>query len=186
MTIQESIEHYIQHCSTRLSAKTIGTYKGNLLRFANWIGKCRALQSITNHEVTQFQLHIQPILSPKTQVNYANTLRTFFKHWHAYRQSPVAWELIKGPRVPERLPNTITPEQFARIDSTLNEMEYYQLTKKVIFHLLWNTGMRIGELLSLNIQDISSTEPCACITTEKSKKLRIVMWNQRCHELLLR
>ena len=53
----------------------------------------------------------------------------------------MAWEFIKGPRVPERLPNTITPEQFARIDSNLDEMEYYQLTRKVIFHLLWNTGM---------------------------------------------
>lgn len=186
MTIRESIDKYIAYGASRLSDNTLQRYQSNLNLFANWIGKSRELSTISNEDINQYQLVIKGYYTPKTQDNHANVLRGFFKHWYANRKTTVAWELIRGPRVPEKLPSFITEDQFRQIDNALDEDEYYQLTKKVIFHLLWNTGMRIGELLSLNIEDIRSTERFAYVLTEKRKKMRIVMWNERCHSLLLR
>jgi site-specific recombinase XerD len=186
MQVNIAIDEFIRSCSSRLAANTVRIYSTNLRKFAEWLGQGRELGQLSNRDVESFLISMKSNYSEKTQDNYANALRTFFRHWFAHRQCNVAWELIRGPRVPEKFPNFITPEQFDAIDRCFNEEEYYQLTKKLIFHLLWNTGMRIGELLSMNISDIDSKQHCAYVLTEKSKKLRLVMWDDRCHELLLR
>lgn len=186
MQVNIAIAEFIRSCSSRLAANTVRIYSTNLRKFSEWSGKGRELNELTNRDVESFLSSMKEDYSDKTRDNYANALRTFFRYWYAHRKCDVAWELIRGPRVPEKFPNFVTPEQFERIDQSLREDEYYQLTRKVIFHLLWNTGMRIGELLSLNIADMDTKKQCAYVLTEKSKKLRLVMWSDRCNELLLK
>lgn len=180
------MQEFILSGSARLSANTIRIHTGNLTRFIEWLEKDILLENLTHNDIEGFQRYIRTFLCEKTQDNYANSLRSYVRHWYAHRKTNMAWELIKGPRVPEKLANFITPEAFVKIDVHFKEDEYYELTKKLIFHLLWNTGMRIGELMSLNIQDLDSQKNYTYVLTEKRKKLRVVMWNERCHELLLK
>lgn len=150
------------------------------------IGSHTLLRDLTNFDIENFQLSLKGQYKEKTQENYANTLKSFVRFWYSFRKTDASWERIRGPRVPEKLANFITLEKFQKIDMLFNENEYHKLTKKLIFHLLWNTGMRIGELLAINISDIDSAKQHTYITTEKSKKLRVAMWNEECHQLLLK
>jgi len=186
MTIENSIHQFIRSTESRLSQKTTTTYLRNLKQFESWYGGEKLLQNLTNFDIENFQIYLREEYTEATQNNFASALRRFAKYWYAYRKTEVAWELIKGPRIPEKLVNFITEDKFSEINNCFNEDEYYQLTKKLIFHLLWNTGMRIGELLSLNIDDLNSKNHYVHVLTEKSKKLRIVMWNDGCHRLLLK
>ena len=166
-----------------MSDNTLKVYQCNLKKFAAWTGEVE-IERLTDSHVDGFLNYLKTVYTEKTRNNYANTLRAFFKFYSAKRQSHVAWELIQGPRIPERFPEFINREQFELIDECLDEDEYYELTKKVIFHLLWNTGMRISELLSLNLEDVHVQKNHAYVTTLKTKKLRMVMWNDECHRLL--
>ena len=186
MSIKEAIERYLFSRSKKLSDRTIRTYKRNLQKFAGWVGELTPISHITDDHIDHFQVSLKNFLTEKTQANYAHTLRAFFKHWVGRREVDVAWELIEGPRIPEKIPNHITKEQFDLIDDCLDEDEYYQLTKKLIFQLLWNTGVRIGELLALNISDMDTRKNYVFIRTEKSQKMRMVMWNDYCHQLLIK
>lgn len=185
MQLEKAINIYLKSRSSRLAANTIRIYQRNLTAFNKWVGGIELAQIEDNH-VDDFLYQLKDSHREVTRSNYANALRAFFKHWFAKRESNVAWELISGPRVPERFPDFISKEQFDLIDDCFDEDEYYQLTKKVIFHLLWNTGMRLSELLSLNIHDIHLQKKYVYITTAKSKKLRMVMWNDYCHRLLIK
>lgn len=185
MKIDKAIGQYINSRSSRLATNTISIYGSTLKRFQAWAGDLE-LGDINDEHIDGYLGRLKDGYSEKSRQNHANVLRAFFKYWSAKRECPVAWELITGPRVPERFPDFITPEQFDLIDDCFDEDEYYELTKKVIFHLLWNTGMRISELLSLNITDIHHQKNHAYITTLKTKKLRMVMWNDECHRLLIR
>lgn len=186
MTIKQAKHQYLVSSSSRLASNTIKIYEMNLRKFEEYIGGNKYLSELTNFDIENFQLMLKNDYAEKSQVNFANTLRSFAKYWFGLRETKVSWELIRGPRIPEKLANFITLEQFQKIDLSFKEDEYYQLTKKVIFQLLWNTGLRINELLSLNISDIDSSKNYMYITTEKSKKLRVVMWNEECHQLLLK
>lgn len=186
MKIDKAIKVYIRSRSSQLADNTIRVYKGNLEEFNSWLGDTVLLSQITDEHVDEFLLFLKGKYSESTRQNYANTLRAFFKFWYGKRETSIAWELISGPRVPEKFPDFISPEQFALIDDCCDEDDYNQLTKKVIFHLLWNTGMRVSELLSLNLNDIDTRNNHVFIVTKKSKKLRMVMWNNYCHNLLLK
>lgn len=186
MQLQLAIEQYLFSRSKRLSEKTILTYKRNLGKFAEYVGRETELTEISDFLVDTFQVSLKEHLKESTQCNYAHTLRSFFKYWKAKGETQLAYELVEGPRIPENIPNHITPERFDIIDDYLDESSYDTLSKRVIFNLLWNTGMRIGELLSLNISDIHIQQNYATIITEKSKKVRLVKWNDACHKLLVK
>ena len=188
MQLTKAIEQYLWSRSKKLSSNTLETYERNLRFFARWIGDNRLLKDITDEDVDRFQLHLKTALQykEKTQSNYANTLKGFFKYWHAKGESGVAWELIEGPRIPEVVPNFITPEGYELIDAFLDQDDYRTLTKRLIMALLWDTGMRISELVALDISDIDRHKQHAYITTSKNKRVRIVMWTKQTHELLIR
>ena len=46
--------------------------------------------------------------------------------------------------------------------------------------------MRIGELLALNISMLDTARPCATISTEKTKRLRVIAWSNQTHWLLIK
>ncbi len=186
MTIKKAIEAYLNNRAKRLSYKSISTYRSVLNQFASWFGPEKAIQKVTDSDIDTYQLILKEDLSTNTQLFRANILRPFFKFWAIRNESKVLYDAIEGPRREEYHPNFITQEKFDLIDEYFSDEEYYQLTKKLIFNLLWDTGMRIGELLSLNIADLESTKAFAIIKTEKSRKLRMVAWSDFTHRLLIR
>lgn len=187
MLFETAIARYIEvKRAENLSGKSCESYERDLRQMHVALG-VKNFSEVSNDDVERYLIGLAETHSPKTRQNKANSLRGFFKYWYAKRESRVAYELITGPKkIPEPQPNVISQEQFELIDDYLDEDEYYQLTQKVIFNLLWNTGMRIGELLAINIADINLQTKHLTIRSLKSKKLRVVVWNDTCHELLIK
>lgn len=185
MKFDKAIELYIKSRSSRLSVRTIRTYKSVLMLFCQWLNNPE-LSEVTDDRIDAYLSHLMSIYKERTRSLAANSIRAFFKHWSSKNESNVSWELIQGPRITETFPDFVTQEQFDLIDEVYDEDDFEQLKRKVIFQLLWNTGMRISELLSLNISDIRTDRNYTHITTLKTKKLRMVMWNDECHRLLIK
>lgn len=187
MLFETALARYITvKRAENLAEKTCYTYERDVRQFFLYLQRDE-ISSVTNDDIEEYFIAISATHSPKSRQNKANSLRGFFKYWFAKREVDVAYELITGPRkIPEPQPNVITHEQFDLIDEFLDEDEYYQLTQKLIFNLLWNTGMRIGELLSINVADINLQERHLTIRSLKSKRLRVVVWNEACHQLLVK
>lgn len=186
MTLGEATEKYITSRSKRFSPNSIKTYSRVLGKFSNWLGNEREFASIKEVEIDHFQLMLKDEYKINTQINYANILRAFFKFWVKRGECDLPVEAIEGPKREEQYPNYISKEKFDLIDDYFDDHEYFELTKKVIYNLLWDTGMRIGELLSLNVEDIHSDSNFTKIRTEKSKKLRVVVWSNYTHGLLMK
>lgn len=186
MNIKNAIEVYLWSRSKKLSSNTIRNYTHSLNAFSKWVGESKPLEEIYDLDIDSFQIHLKGRLSEKTQDNYAYAIKGFFKYWKAKGRSQVAWELIEGPRIPEKVPNFISPDQYDLIDDFLDADNFSDLTKRTIINLLWDTGMRIGELVSLDLKDVDRNKKYTYITTEKSKKIRVVMWSAKTHELLIK
>ena len=185
MNFEKAIELYIKSRSSRLSKRTLATYESVLKLFCQWL-KNPPLRSVTDDMLDDYLAYLIGVYQERTRSLHANAIRAFFKHWSAKDESDISWEIIQGPRITETFPDFITREQFDLIDEMHDEDDFGQLTRKVIFQLLWNTGMRISELMALNISDIRTDRNYTHITTLKTKKLRMVMWNDECHRLLMK
>lgn len=186
MTLQEAVEQFLRNQSKRLASNSIQCYATVLRKLVLKLGAEKDFNSIIEPEIDDFQLVLKANHGTNTQLNYANVLRSFFKFWANRGVAPVIHGAIQGPRKVETLPNFITKEQFEMIDGCFQEDDYLQLTQKLVFNLLWDTGMRIGELVALNVTDIDMGRHHVIITTEKSRKLRVLVWSMATHKLLIK
>ena len=114
---------------------------------------------------------------------------------HNYLQFFSEQKRIRMPMYLIRVPKAV-----ARSHRPVEEAEYKQMLRHLtgnpstststrdaaILMLLHDTGMRIGELLSLRVGDVESSESSGVVLSEKSKVLRRVFWSEETDTLLRR
>lgn len=81
--------------------------------------------------------------------------------------------LISSPKLSERLPSFLTYDEVERILESANGKDESGLRDRAILELLYSSGLRVGELVSLKIEDINIAEGTLKIRG-KGNKERIV------------
>jgi len=84
-----------------------------------------------------------------------SALRTFFRF--LYREGCVArnpFALVASPRRPRRLPKVLTPEETAALLGAPDPATPAGMRDRAVLELLYATGMRVGELVSLRVGDL--------------------------------
>jgi len=114
------------------------------------------------------------LLSSSTIHGHVRTLRAFF-NW-LLRENLTDTNLaagIKPPKIVKKVISTLSDEEINSILHTFNSNRHSQIRNKVIFMLLLDTGLRIGELISLKLDDIYINDGLIK-TMGKGKKERMV------------
>lgn len=74
-----------------------------------------------------------------------------------------------------------------RMDDCLNEGFFEDLSKKLVIHILWDTGIRVSELCGLAISDVQETSAegarTALIRRRKSFRYDQVVWGKETNRL---
>jgi len=124
-----------------------------------------------NHLTTPAQTDL---LSVSTIHGHVRTLRAFFS-WlvrEGIAETNPAKEL-KPPRLVKKVISTLSDEEILSIIRTLAPGSHSDARNQTIFMLLMDTGLRIGELVSLKIDDLHLDEGFFKVMG-KGKKERIV------------
>lgn len=190
ITLQESINIYLNWKKTHTD-KAHTAYRTRLEQFANYISSTKSqLEDITGDDITEFHNAMLEEFSPATVAYSARILRNYFTFW-------------QGRGVTHLNPKEIIPIRFINADKDIVEKEDYEemtallddhyideLQKKLILHLLWDTGMRISELLDMKFSDIQEKGKnglrSAKVKTRKTMRYNLVVWGAETDELLLR
>ncbi len=112
--------------------------------------------------------------SAATMARKIATLRSFFK-W-AHRRGLAAsnpMTLIRTPRQSKRLPKAITIEQVEQLLAAPDERDVLGLRDRAMLETLYSTGLRVSELVGLNVPDLDLAGE-AMRVRGKGKKERIV------------
>jgi len=113
-----------------------------------------------------------------TRARKTSTLRLFFKYMssqtHQLEKNPA--EMLEAPKIKQSLPKHLTLEDSLEllnsVDGNNKQRDYCILT------LFLNCGLRLAELCSLNLSDI--TEEGSLTVTGKGNKERLVYLNDAC------
>ncbi|MEM7621948.1 MAG: tyrosine-type recombinase/integrase, partial [Planctomycetota bacterium] len=111
--------------------------------------------------------------SPATMARKIATLRSFFK-WATRRgltpSNPMT--LIRTPRQQKRLPKAITVEQIERLLSAPPDHDILGRRDRAMLETLYSTGIRVSELVGLNMEDVDF-ENVALLIRGKGRKERL-------------
>jgi integrase/recombinase XerC len=117
-------------------------------------------------------------------------LRKFFEFCHL-RKYPVAFNetLIPLKEKTFSIPRVTSQQTFQKLIDQIpfDSDEPHHIRNRAILMMLWDTGVRTGELMSLDIADLDLGNMTALIKTEKSRgrrPLRQIFWTKETHECL--
>lgn len=139
------------------------------------------IEDLTILEVYRFISTFQKRYAPKSVYFMIAILKDYFK----YYPNIINPHHIRSPRLGLPDIHYLKEEEFKVIDGSLSEKNETEIRNKLIHHILWNTGIRVGELCSIHLDNIDLKTRHAKIITEKSIRVAYIMWNEYTHELLI-
>ena len=193
LDMRRLIQHFEQSNKAEgKSPKTISWYSANLARFHGYLRNRHPTKSI-DHIDTQllreyviyllkqkcFQDHPNRLprdepLSAATVHGHVRTIRAFFS-WLTTEgiidSNPA--QALKPPKVPRKVVSTLSDAEISAILSSRHLSSPSDARNQTIFMLLLDTGLRIGELISLTLDNANMDEGLLKVMGKGSKE-RIV------------
>lgn len=179
--IDETIEEYINSlvAELHLSMNTKETYSISLYKYQEYLKKKNIIyiDKIDREDIISFLDHLKKEdLTPQTIAHYLTVIKNYHKFLiqNEYLKDNVA-KSIERPKLVKKLPNVLSIEDVVKL-LDIKGTSAFDIRNKCMLELLYGTGLRISELLSLTINDIDTFNATVrCIG--KGDKERIVPIN---------
>jgi site-specific recombinase XerD len=148
------------------------------------------MMSLTGEDVIKFHTHMKESNYSLATVAYSGRiLKNFFDFWRGRGESTLNPKEIISTRFISPDKEVVNEEDMEDLDMALDEHFRDDLLKKLIFHMLWDTGMRVSELLDMNINDIEEKNlktglRHAKVRSRKSMRYNLVVWGTETNRLL--
>ncbi len=115
-----------------------------------------------------------------------SSLRSFYRYLNEYigtQGNPFAY--VKGPKLARRIPEFLFYDEMESFLSSFDLADPVSLRNRAMFELMYACGLRVSEVVSLNLHDIDPHDGVIHITG-KGDKQRIVPFYELAGELLER
>jgi integrase/recombinase XerC len=172
----------------RLSPATLANYRHALERLRRLCGAV-PLAELETHQMRRHaaQLRAQG-LSPRTIALTLSAWRGLYRWLARHRgltRDPMAG--LRAPKAPRTLPKALSPEAAARLLEAAADLPPDGLRDQAMFELLYSSGLRLAELISLDVGDGALDLRAGEVTvTGKGRKTRTVPVGSRAREVLKR
>ena len=185
------IERFNQYLKfeKRFSPHTVGAYQKDLQQFSDYLKNLDLDFASAQHlHITGFIVDL--IESQKVEAVSVNrkisSLRTFYKFLNREKLVSTNPMLhVKALKVPKKLPVVVEEE---KLNDLLDARDVFSddfsgLRDRLVIELLFGTGMRLAELLSLKESDIDPWNKSIRVVGKRSKE-RIIPINSTLHGLI--
>ncbi|MBL8264768.1 tyrosine recombinase XerC [Steroidobacter sp.] len=172
----------------RMSPHTDSNYRRDLKRFVSHCDRnsIAAWERVDGQHVRSFAAteHRQGA-SPRTIQRRLSAIRSFYNYLlreGAVKLNPAVD--VQAPKAKKRLPATIDVDQMARLLSFRTDEEL-SVRDKAIMELFYSSGLRLSELVSLDLEDVDLADRTVRVLG-KGKKMRIVPVGKFAAEAIVR
>lgn len=174
----------------RYSENTVAAYKNDLSQFMKYLQsehpEIDSLSEVTEETVKAYVRHMkeQPYASSSVARKVA-AIKSFFQHLvkrNVIYADPT--KSLDSPRVKKRLPRTLALEDIdALLAAPLGENSPKNLRDTALLRLLYATGMRVTEIVSLRLQDLD-LEQGVLYCPGKDGQVRVLPFDDDTREVL--
>ena len=163
-----------------LAANTLAAYRRDLTLFADWLGRehGRALVEASETDLRQYALARHAGSAPTSTNRRLTVFKRFFR-WAVRERLVDADPTLKldSARQPLRVPKTLSEAQVEALLAAPDVETPLGLRDRAMLELLYASGLRVSELVSLKTVHVSFVE-CALRVTGKGAKERLVPFGE--------
>lgn len=160
-----------------LSANTLESYLSDIRQYIEFLTS----KNITHIRYSSHAIVLSYMLSlekgggaPSTIQRKLSSLRSYYKYllfYHLIDQDPT--NNLAPPKNQRKLPNILTCDEAVRLLNQPRGDDFKSIRDKAMLELLYATGIRVSELISLNLED-TNTEMGYLRCKSQSGKERII------------
>ncbi|GAA4498606.1 site-specific tyrosine recombinase XerD [Pseudaeromonas paramecii] len=163
-----------------LSANTLASYRTDLEKFAAWLdGQGHSLLTLDSLQLQGYLAwRLDQGYQASSTARLLSALRRFYQHLirEQFREDdPTA--LLMGPKLPKRLPKDLSEAQVEALLAEPDPADPLELRDKAMLELLYATGLRVSELVSLTMSNLGRGQGLVRVTG-KGNKERLVPLGQ--------
>ncbi len=159
--MRQHIDNYIDYLNTvkHSSNNTVASYRRDLTKLCNYCDSigCSAIGEVNATDLSAYVMDLkQQGMSLATISRNVASIKSFFMY--LLKQGVVRedyTEQLKPPKIEKRAPETLTVEEINLLLEQPSKSTPKEIRDKAMLELLYATGMRVSELISLKIDDIN-------------------------------
>lgn len=179
LVVTESVvERYLEYIEKveHLAKSTVSNRRYILLPYFKELA--RPLEELTLIDVDNYFIRRASEIKTSSIGAERQAFRSFFRYCQEYLEMPMQfrWEVVRRKKDKPGRVRTFTREEVGEVVGLCDEMQ-----DKLIISLLFETGMRISELLSLRVEDVSGTQ---IKVRGKGEENRVVFMSERLAEAI--
>jgi len=160
----------------QMSPHTCANYQQDLQRLIDFVADCR-ISEWSDVSERQIRAHVAEIhregLSAKSIQRHLSSIRSFYRYLAKQglvEKNPA--QGVKAPKVGRPLPETLNVDQINYLLSFPVD-DAISARDKAMMELVYSSGLRVSELISLNIHDIDFGA-ASLVVTGKGRKTRML------------
>lgn len=194
--LREHLEQFFQHLryERRVSPHTLRNYRSDLGQFLDHLSPADdrgerteiAVKDIDNITIREWMSALHSDNRKKTSIaRKLASLRTFFQFLvreGVLELNPA--KLVATPKIERKLPKHLSTEDAIRFIETPDLNTDLGRRDRAILEFLYATGMRVSELVSLNIRDIDFKEKLVRVTGKRKKQRILPFGEPALHSLM--
>ena len=171
-----------------LSKNTALAYRTDLNTYLKFLEEKKTnYETISHLEITDFLWHLKTLnFKPRSIYRMIEAIRQFYKFLIAenlIKTDPTIY--LTAPKVPIILPDMLTNDEVTKLLNSVSESDNLSIRNRAMLELLYATGLRVSELISLKFSNID-IEECFVKIFGKGNKERLVPFGQKAQLYLKR
>ena len=190
--LNELISKFLEHLTheRNMSPHTLRNYASDLAQFREHLSSIEKRPDVDVKEIDRLTIRewMASLHNDHKKTSVARklaSLRTFFQF--LIREGIVdvnPAKLVATPKIERKLPNHLSMEDAVRFIETPDTNTDLGRRDRAIIEFLYATGIRVGELVNINLKDIDFRERLVRVTG-KRKKQRIVPFHAHALQALM-
>ena len=145
----------------RVSNNTLQSYSRDIHQYESYLSENRINYiKVDSKKISEYLKHLQDIGKKMSTIsrNLAS-IRSFYQYLirvKKVKRDPT--ENIQSPKVEKRIPSVLTSEEVEKLLSQPKDVDLKGTRDKAMLEVAYATGMRVTEIISLDIEDVNLEE----------------------------
>ena len=173
-----------------LSDNTINAYCHDIELFREFLEDKKSsisITEITHHDIEDFFAQLYDLgIAASSQARILSGLKSFFKYLLQEKiceADPTL--LVSAPSIGRHIPDVLSYEEIVRMMDCIDLSQQFGHRNKAIIEVMYGCGLRVSEVISLNISDIYIKDEFVKVFGKGSKERLIPIGKKTINELML-
>ena len=173
-----------------LSDNTINAYYHDIELFREFLEDKKgsiSITEITHHDIEDFFEQLYNLgIAASSQARILSGLKSFYRY---LIQEKICEEdptlLVSSPSIGRHIPEVLSYEEIVSMMETIDLSQQFGHRNKAIIEVMYGCGLRVSEVISLNISDIYMKDEFIRIIGKGSKERLVPIGKKTLNELML-